>query len=182
MEHQNPAIVRTTRLEMTTPPRALPSLQTKSKLAVMQAPQMPLAFYRFLYGEIGKSHYWYKRIHLSDNELAKIIHDKNISISILYCDGAPAGFAELDISNSPDYVELIYFGLCPDFIGRGLGKWFLGQTVNAAWQLNPNKLIVSTDTLDHTNALRNYQKLGFTPVSFKDQAMEDWLQTNLLES
>ena len=49
--------VRTTTLEMTAPPRVHPSLLTKSKLAIMCVPEIPLPFYRYLYGEIGKSHY-----------------------------------------------------------------------------------------------------------------------------
>jgi len=181
VEHDTAAIVRTTKLEMTSLPRALPSLQTKSSLAIMQVPQIPLAFYRFLYGEVGKSHYWFLRSHLNDKELGEIVHNKNINISVLYCDGAPAGFAEFDNKNHPEYVELVYFGLCPDFIGRGLGIWFLGQIINSAWQLNPDKIVVSTDTLDHTNALPTYQKLGFTPISFKDQTMENWLRSNSRE-
>ncbi len=169
-------MVRTTTLEMKTPPRLYPSLQIKSQLAIMRVPEIPLPFYRFLYGEIGKSHYWYLRNHLSDEELSTILHSDDTHISVLYHDGAPAGFAELDLSRLPESIELIYFGLCPQFIGRGLGKWFLGQTLRSAWEEKPEKLTVSTDTLDHSNALPLYQKLGFTPVAYKVEKMEDWLQ------
>ncbi len=173
-----PDTVRTTTLEMLVPPGFYPSLQIKSKLAIMKAPQIPLAFYRFLYGEIGKSHFWYLRNHLSDDELEEILHSEHTQISVLYCDGAPAGFAEFDYSKLPESVELIYFGLCPQYIGRGLGKWFLGQIVRSAWEEKPTRLNVSTTTLDHSNALPLYQKLGFIPIAFKEQKMEDWLQIN----
>ena len=168
--------VRTTTLEMNTPPRVYPSLLTKSQLAIMRVPQIPLPFYRFLYSEIGKTHYWYLRNHLGDIQLEKILHSDDTHISILYYDGAPAGFAELDHSQLPETIELIYFGLCPQYIGRGLGKWFLGQIVRTAWEFAPEKLSVSTDTLDHSHALPLYQKLGFSPVAFKVEKMEDWLQ------
>jgi len=171
-------LVRTTTLEMTSPPRIYPTLQTKAQLAVMRVPKIPLSFYRFLYGEIGKSHYWYLRNHLSDEELKPILHSTDIRINVLYHDGAPAGFAEFDLSSLPEAMELIYFGLCPEFIGRGLGKWFLGQTVRAAWEEMPEKIVVSTDTLDHSNALPLYQKLGFTPVAYKVEKMQDWLQSH----
>jgi GNAT superfamily N-acetyltransferase len=178
MVDSSPDTVRTTTLEMTKPPRVFPSLQIKSKLAIMRVPEIPLPFYRYLYGEIGKSHYWYLRNHLSDDELRNVLHSDNTQISVLYYDGAPAGFAELDKSQLPETIEIIYFGLCPQFIGRGLGKWFLGQTIRSAWEELPEKLTVSTDTLDHPHALPLYQKLGFTPVAFKVQKMEEWLQYN----
>jgi len=174
--NMSPATVRTTTLEMTAAPRTYPSIQTKSKLAIMRVPEIPLPFYRFLYGEIGKTHYWYLRNHLSDHELAAILHSQSTQISVLYHDGAPAGFAELNLYKMPDTIELVYFGLCPQYIGRGLGKWFLGQVVRSAWEESPKRLMVSTDTLDHSNALPVYQKMGFTPISFKDEKMEDWLQ------
>ncbi|MCP4185589.1 MAG: GNAT family N-acetyltransferase [Hyphomicrobiales bacterium] len=176
MPSSTPDTVRTTTLELNAAPRIYPTIQTKSKLAIMQVPEIPLPFYRFLYGEIGKSHYWYLRNHLSDRELAKILHSQNTKISVLYHDGAPAGFAELNLFQMPDLIEIVYFGLCPQYIGRGLGKWFLGQIVRSAWEEHPQQLKVSTDTLDHTHALPLYQKMGFTPISFKEEKMEDWLQ------
>ena len=178
MTDNSPTTVRTTMLEMRAPPRIYPTIQTKAKLAIMKVPEIPLPFYRFLYGEIGKSHYWYLRNHLSDAELAELLHHPDVQINVLYHNGAPAGFAELDFSMSPQQVELVYFGLCPQYIGKGLGKWFLGQIIHMAWEDKPEKVKVSTDTLDHKNALPLYQKLGFTPIAFKEQKMEDWLQQN----
>lgn len=177
MSASTPQTVRTTTLEMSAAPGKYPSLQTKSNLAIMHAIQIPLPFYRFLYSEVGKSHYWYLRNHLNDEDLGKVLHSSQTRINILYCDGAPAGFAELDLSHLHQRIELIYFGLCPQFLGRGLGKWFLGQTIQYAWGQKPEKLLVSTDTLDHPNALPSYQKLGFTPISYKDETMEDWLRS-----
>jgi len=176
MNEITPDTVRTTTLEMNSVPRTYPTLQIKSKLAIMQVPEIPLPFYRFLYGEIGRSHYWYLRNHLSDSELEQILHSRNTKISVLYHDGAPAGLAELDLSQAPRVIELAYFGLCPQYIGRGLGKWFLGQIVRSVWEEKPERLRVSTDTFDHQHALSLYQKMGFSPISFKEEKIEDWLQ------
>lgn len=176
MKDNTPKIVRTTTLEMTIAPRIYPSLQIKSNLAIMHVKDIPLSFYRYLYAEVGSSHFWYLRNHLKDHELSSVVHSEYTQISVLYCDGAPAGFGELDYSEFPAKINLVYFGLCPIFIGRGLGKWFLGQTIKSAWEKKPDKLMVSTDTLDHPHALPSYQKMGFTPISFKDEKMEDWLQ------
>jgi thiosulfate/3-mercaptopyruvate sulfurtransferase len=61
-------------------------------------------------------------------------------------------------------VDLAYFGLMPHVHGRGLGKWFLSQAVDAAWALKPLRVTVNTNTLDHPAALPLYQRIGFEPV------------------
>ena len=175
MPGPSPQTVRTTTLEMHSAPRKYPSIQTKSTLAIMQAVDIPLSFYRYLYGQVGAAHYWYVRNHLSDAQLSAVLHAPQTRINILYYDGAPAGFAELNLSQLPEFVEIVYFGLCPDYIGRGLGKWFLGQSVQFCWEQKPEYLKISTDTLDHPHALSSYQKLGFAPVAITDEPMEDWL-------
>ena len=47
-------------------------------------------------------------------------------------DTVPAGFAELERS-ADGSVEIVYFGLLPDFIGRGVGRAFLDAVVARAW-------------------------------------------------
>jgi GNAT superfamily N-acetyltransferase len=52
----------------------------------------------------------------------------------------------------------------PHATGQGLGRWFLGAAIQAAWATNPKSIIVQTCTLDHPAALPLYQKLGFEPL------------------
>jgi len=83
-------------------------------------------------------------------------------------DGKPAGFAELD-RRQPNEIELVQFGLMPDYIGRGLGKWFLQWTIDKAWSYQPKRFWLHTCTLDHAAALPNYLRAGFT--IFKQEAI-----------
>lgn len=123
--------------------------------------QMPsVAYYRFLYDAVGKDYQWLSRKKLSDNELAAIIHDSHNELHVLHVDGTPAGFAELDCRQR-DEIELVQFGLMPDFIGQGLGKWFLQWTIDKAWSYQPRRFWLHTCTQDHVNALSNYKKAGF---------------------
>ena len=46
----------------------------------------------------------------------------------------------------------------------GLGRWFLGAALEAAWAHEPQAVVVQTCTLDHPAALPLYQKLGFSPT------------------
>jgi GNAT superfamily N-acetyltransferase len=58
-------------------------------------------------------------------------------------------------------VEIGYFGLMPHAIGRGLGRWLLGEAIRDAWCGDPTRLWLHTCTLDHPAALPNYLKAGF---------------------
>ena len=52
--------------------------------------------------------------------------------------------------------------LIGDFIGQGLGKYFLQWTIDKAWSYQPKQFWLHTCTLDHPVALPNYLKAGFT--------------------
>ena len=131
-----------------------------------QAPTVP--HYRFLYDAVGRDYNWLSRRKLSDGELAAVIHDPRNELHVLHVDGSPAGFAELD-RRQADEIELVQFGLMSDFIGQGLGKWFLQWTINKAWSYQPRRSWLHTCTLDHVAALPTYKKAGF--VEFKEEVI-----------
>ena len=65
-------------------------------LAVVHARRPTLEYYRFLYDAVGRPWHWDGRKKLSDEELARIIHDPADEVHVLYAEGVPVGFAELD--------------------------------------------------------------------------------------
>ena len=95
-----------------------------------------------------------------DEALAAIIGDPLDELHVLHVDGTPAGFAELD-RRQRDEIELVQFGLVREFIGQGLGKWFLQWTIDKAWSYQPKRFWLHTCTLDHPAAVPNYLKAGF---------------------
>jgi GNAT superfamily N-acetyltransferase len=152
-------------LEMlTAPQRTTPS--PRDGLAVLHARQPPVAYYRFLYDAVGRDYHWLSRRKLSDEELATVIHDPLNEVHVLHIDGSPAGFAELD-RRQQNEIELVQFGLMPDFIGRGLGKWFLQWSIDKAWSYEPSRFWLHTCTLDHAAAVPTYMKAGF--VQYKEE-------------
>jgi hypothetical protein len=83
---------------------------------------------------------------------------------VLHAGGVPAGYAEFNRKNLP-VMAIAYFGLMPDFIGRGLGKYFLNWAVDHAWSYDGvERVTVDTCSLDHPRALSSYQRAGFQPV------------------
>lgn len=160
-------------LEMTAPPVSPPSATPAIKHAIMRATMPTLSFYRYLYNGVGAPWHWYERNLLSDGELSTIIHNENVEIFVLYIEGVPAGFAELDRRFTAD-TELAYFGLMPEFLGRGFGPYFLRWAIDQAWSDNKTKrLWIHTCTMDHPRALALYQQAGFSVYAQENKEIEN---------
>ncbi|MCP5081647.1 MAG: GNAT family N-acetyltransferase [Alphaproteobacteria bacterium] len=140
------------------------------KIALMKAEKPPVHYTRYLYGTVGADYMWVDQMRISDADLAATVQDDKYETYVLMCDGCPAGYFELDCRQMPE-IELAYFGLVPEYAGRGLGKYLLAQAIKIAWSHNPERLHVETCTLDHPAALPLYQKCGFTPYAQKDKEM-----------
>jgi GNAT superfamily N-acetyltransferase len=151
--------VKTTYLQMLSwPEGGIPP--APEGVLVLHAKRPSVRYYRFLYDGVGRDYDWTSRRLLSDEALAAILCDPRDEVHVLFVEGVPAGFVELDRSVEGD-VEITQFGLMPEFLGRGLGRWFLRWAVERAWGYGPRRLWLHTDTEDHPAALPNYLKAGF---------------------
>src|SRR6266571_1171733 len=113
-----------TYLEMREPPKTPRIPAPLAKLALMQVENCTVSFYRYLYETVGTPWLWYERRLTADGTLCAEIGKPTTEIFVLYVSGVPAGYFELD-SAPPQETELRYFGLIPDFIGRGFGPFLL---------------------------------------------------------
>ena len=138
-------------------------------LAVMHARKPTVAYYRFLYNSVGRDWNWTSRGAHADPDLARLIQDPREEMHVLFVEGVPAGFAELDRRVAGE-IELVQFGLVPEFIGQGLGKYFLQWTIDRAFNDGPRRFWLHTCTDDHPAALPNYLKAGF--VIYKTETKE----------
>jgi GNAT superfamily N-acetyltransferase len=159
----------TTYLEMFARPERV-VLPSREGLVVVHAKNPTVAYYRFLYDTVGRDYDWTSRKKLSDAELAALLHDPRLEVHVLMADGVPAGFAELDRRVEGE-IELVQFGLMPEYIGQGLGKYFLRWAIDRAWSYSPRRFWLHTCTKDHPAALPNYLKAGFAVYkeAVKDQ-------------
>ena len=153
------------------------------KLALMRAEVSTVSFYRYLYNTVGEPWLWFERRLIDDPALAALIRKPTIEIFVLYVGGVPAGFFELDIA-APRETKLCYFGLIPDFIGRGLGPYLLQAAIDQAWSRPIDRFWLHTSTFDHPKALGVYQRAGFVvyarrPVLFEDPRQHGILPSNL---
>jgi GNAT superfamily N-acetyltransferase len=172
-----------TYLEMRAKPKRFPMPPPAAKLALLRAEHCTVSFYRYLYNAVGEPWVWYVRRLWSDERLKEWLARPEIDVYVLYVAGVPAGYFELERVASGD-TELCYFGLVPDFIGRGLGFPFLQAAVDNGWLGGTQRLWVHTSTFDHPRALGLYQRAGFRvyrrdAVTFDDPRVSGILPRSL---
>ena len=118
--------------------------------------------YRKHYYGVGEKHFWLDRMVMQDKELIEKINGSNVDIFLFYINNKVAGYIEF--VKEERFVEILYFGLMPEFIGKGYGKYFLQWVIAKAWSYQPEWIQLNTCTLDHPNALGSYKKAGFKEV------------------
>ena len=120
------------------------------------------AQYRELYRAVGDRWHWHDRDAWTDQRLTEHLAKPSVSVFVFIIDGATAGYVELQHHDTGD-VEIVYFGLVPAWIGKGLGGAMLTAATEVAWQLGATSVWLHTCTLDHPSALANYRARGFEP-------------------
>ena len=123
------------------------------------------ALYRHCYQTVGKDFHWRDRWDWTDAEIHAHLGQPGITLYTATRGGALVGWYELRGVAEDRSVEIAYFGLFPDAIGRGLGKHLLSCAVRDAWASSPPpaRVWLHTCTLDHPAALPNYVARGFRP-------------------
>ena len=71
-------------------------------------------------------------------------------------------WAQLIMKEPDDSVEIVYFGLLPEFMGRRLGGHLLTEAVERAWGIGARRVWLHTCSFDHPFAILNYLSRGFT--------------------
>ncbi len=122
---------------------------------------VPPAFWRYLYGEVGRTYHWVDRLVWTDDDILRYFADPALELWVMAVGVVPAGYFEVRKVDDGS-VEIAYFGLLPDFVGRGLGKHLLTAAVERAWARGASRVWLHTSTLDHSSALPNYLARGFT--------------------
>jgi GNAT superfamily N-acetyltransferase len=155
--------VTRTYLEMTAPGELRPASTPIPTPKLERLDDCSVALFRYLYREVGRAYHWTDRSSWSDDDIATYLADPDVSIWLLSWEAIPAGYFELK-RHADGGFEVAYFGLLPNFIGRGWGKYLLTLAVTSAWELGASRVWLHTCTLDHPAALPNYLKRGFRAV------------------
>ncbi len=150
----------TTYLEMTSAVDFAPAYIGAGDIEIVRMEMPDLGFYKFLYQSVGEEWAWRDRLQIGNAELRRILASPNTQVYVMYVSGSPGGYVEL-FRHKDDSVEIVYFGLRRDYMGRGLGKHLLSYGVARAWDMGARRVWLHTCNLDGPHALANYQKRGF---------------------
>jgi GNAT superfamily N-acetyltransferase len=131
-------------------------------LSVIEAEIDNFRLNRFLYEYVGEPWQWVEKLEQSDAQWRDYVEDPGLRTWVAYCRGSIAGYFELSDPGDGN-VEIVYFGLAPAFIGQGFGGYLLSCALQAAWAMAGAKRVwLHTCSLDHPNAVKNYEARGMT--------------------
>jgi GNAT superfamily N-acetyltransferase len=164
--------VRRVYLELRAPSDLRPSRAADVPLRVERVAPCPTALYRALYRDVGGQWHWRDRLAWGDERLTAHLARDSVAVFVARVGDEVAGYFELE-KHGDGSVEIAYFGLLPQFFGRGLGGELLTRAAEEAWREDATRVWLHTCSLDSPRALPNYLARGFRP--FK----EEWYTTHV---
>jgi GNAT superfamily N-acetyltransferase len=151
--------VTTYHLEMLDPRDLRPKRSSRADVTLsLINPPMP-ELNRFFYTAVGADWYWLERLPWTFADWQTYLFRPELETWMLAAAGTPAGYFELE-AQAENSVEIRYFGLLPAFVGAGLGGHLLTCTIERGFAMGAKRVWVHTCTLDHPQALANYQARG----------------------
>lgn len=151
----------TTYLEMHSPDELRAKRCADERFKIREKKERDWRFNRDLYLAVGEMWAWTDKRGWTDEQWKEYGLASELRTFAAYYNDSLAGYYELRRDDEGG-VEIAYFGLLPDFIGRGLGGALLTNAIEQAWRMSPSvtRVWVHTCSLDHPGALGNYKARG----------------------
>ena len=146
-------------------PVPVPATDRAYRLELVSSPTPEFA--RYLYLTVGADWLWYMRLSWNRWQWQSRMENPDVELWVAFVEGCPAGYFELE-RQPGDSTEICYFGLTPESIGRGLGRTLLEDAIARATAIGGKRVWLHTCSLDHENALANYQARGFEVFKEED--------------
>ena len=153
--------VTITYLEMNHPAEVRPRRSIDPRLVVYEVLFPQGLLNRFLYFLVGEQWDWVDKRPWTDQQWEDYATAETLRTFVAFFEEAIAGYYELS-RDEAYHVEIVYFGLAPEFIGRRLGGVLLTDALEQAWAWKARRVWVHTCTLDHPAAVKNYEARGMT--------------------
>lgn len=115
---------------------------------------------KFFYKQIGKEHRWIDRLVWDDDKWINYVENSKVKTYILKDNKNLVGYFELIFDLEKKNCEIAYFGILSEYFGKKYGAYLLSEAIIKSFIKGINRVWVHTCSLDHKNALSNYQKRG----------------------
>ncbi len=142
-------------------------------LELKRVREIELGTYRELFRRIGEPWLWFARLIMSDEQLKATLNKPTNEFYWVFKDSEPVGMLELGVAKE-DEVTLSYFGLVPEVIGGGAGRWLMNHAISKAFSRSGVKRFsLHTCTGDSPQALQFYLRSGFKPFKRSIEVVDD---------
>jgi len=156
-------------LEMRSPPR--PTTGNADGWS-LQRIDHELDRYRALFRRVGEPWLWFSRAVMPESELRATLSNPKVEAYALRDRTGDIGLLELDFRMEAE-CELVYFGLVPEAVGQGAGRFLMSGAIRLAYAKPIRRFFVHTCSLDHPRALEFYIRSGFTPYKRSVEIADD---------
>jgi GNAT superfamily N-acetyltransferase len=153
-----------TYLEMHAPPPPRP--EPAAGGMALQRIHPDVVGFRERFRRVGEPWLWASRLRLDDSALTAILTADAVEIYDLMIGPDTVGLLELDFRQN-GACELAFFGVVPEAIGIGAGRFLMNRAIERAWGRAPRigRFWVHTCSNDHPDALAFYIRSGFIPYA-----------------
>jgi GNAT superfamily N-acetyltransferase len=150
----------TTYLEILSQDQLCPK-RSDARFQVREKTERDWRFNRDLYLRVGEQWDWVDKRSWTEHQWKEYATAPELRAFAGYYDDVLAGYYELRRDKEAG-IEIAYFGLLREWIGRGLGSALLTSAIEEAWRMEPkpSRVWVHTCNHDHPQALANYQARG----------------------
>ena len=115
---------------------------------------------KFFYKQVGKKYNWFDRLVWNDQNWINYISKTYVSTYVLKYNKDLVGFSELILDQKKNEIEIAYLGILEEYFGKNYGSYLLSEAIKISFTNNSKRVWVHTCSLDHKNALKNYQNRG----------------------
>lgn len=127
-------------------------------LALIDPPNFLLN--KFFYKQVGKDYRWIDRLVWKDNQWINYVENPKVKTYILKDEENLIGYFEIIFDFEKKCSEIAYFGILSEYFGKKYGGYLLSEAINKSFENAIDRVWVHTCSLDHKNALKNYQARG----------------------
>ena len=160
-----------THLEMRAPVAARPERDSGLRLRRVERPDAD--WYLRLFRKVGAEQWmWFSRLVMAEEMLLAVLHDPKVEVYVAEGAAGEAGLLELDF-RAGGACELAFFGLAPEAIGQGAGRWLMNRALELAWREGVGRVHLHTCTLDSPQAMDFYRRSGFAAVRREVEVLRD---------
>ena len=163
-----------TDLEMTAPPARGTTVVLPDGIDLARVRRPDVVWYRELFSRVGGQDWlWVSRLKMPQSDLAAILGDENVEVTVLRRGDTALALLELDFRES-GACEIAFFGVAPELTGTTAGRFLMSHAIDTAFaRKGMARLHLHTCTLDHPRALAFYRRSGFTPWRQRVEVLPD---------